>query len=207
LRDIYDRSGSSAPRGHRAWVLVVTDRQPDSRALNFAGDVDEQGRPLLMTVEVLRARTEKWPVSPHTPESVAAQLARSCQLFVDGYYTYENFIDAATRSLQAVEAALRIRFDAGSKISFAKLIDRARAEGLVDGHTQDILHVGRELRNSQIHATTLAVFNPAIAARVIATSHKLVAELFGSESQRESWPVRSAVSASAPTKTSTPRSQ
>jgi hypothetical protein len=157
----------------------VTDREPDSRTLNFAGDVDQQGRPLPMTVEVLRARTEKWPVSEQTPENVAAQLARSRQLFVDGYYTYEDFYDAATRSLQAVEAALRVRFDAKDKVSFAKLIDRAKAEGLVDDYTHDILHTGRELRNRQIHATTLAVFNPAIAASVLATSHNLVAELFG----------------------------
>lgn len=101
-----------------------------------------------MTVEVLRTRTEKWPVSRRTPESVAAQLARSRQLFVDGYYTYENFIDAATRSLQAVEA-LRVRFGAGSKTSFARLIDRAHAEGLVDDYTHEILHTGRELRNRQ----------------------------------------------------------
>ena len=157
----------------------MPDHKPDSRSLNFAGDVDEKGRPLPMTVEVLRARTEKWPVSPHTPESVGAQLARSRQLFVDGYYTYENFGDAATRSLQAVEAALRVRFDAGTKATFARLIDRAKTEVLVDDCTHEILHTGRELRNRQIHATTLSVFNPAIAARVIATSHKLVAELFG----------------------------
>ena len=156
----------------------MTDRQPDSRTLNFAGDVDEQGCPLPMTVEVLRARTEKWPVSPNTPENVATQLARSRQLFVDGYYTCENFYDAATRSLQAVETALRVRFDADSKISFAKLIDRAKAEGLVNDYTHDIFHTGRELRNRQIHATTLPVFNPAIAARIIAPSHQLVAELF-----------------------------
>ena len=157
----------------------MADRQPDSRSLNFAGDVDEQGRPLPMSVEVLRARTEKWPVSPKTPENVAAQLARSRQLFVDGYYTYDDFYDAAIRSLQAVEAALRVLFDADSKISFAKLIDRAKAEGLVADYTHDILHTGRELRNRQIHATTLPVLNPAIAARIIATSHQLVTELFG----------------------------
>lgn len=152
---------------------------PTAVPLNFAGDVDQQGRPLPMTVEILRARTEKWPVSEQTPENVAAQLARSRQLFVDGYYTYEDFYDAATRGLQAVEAALRVRFDAKDKVSFAKLIDRAKAEGLVDDYTHDILHTGRELRNRQIHATTLAVLNPAIAASVLATSHKLVADLFG----------------------------
>jgi len=156
----------------------MTDRQPDSRSLNFAGDIDEQGRPLPMSVENLRARTEKWPVFARTPESVAAQLARSRQMFVDGYYTYENFIDAATRSLQAVEAALRVRFHAREKVPFAKLIDRAKAEGLVDDYTHDVLHTGREIRNRQIHATTLAVFHPAVAARVIGSSHKLVAEIF-----------------------------
>jgi hypothetical protein len=102
---------------------MMADRQADSRSLNFTGDVDEQGRPLPMTVEVLRARTEKWPLSPHTPDGVAAQLGRARQMFIDGYYTYENFIDAATRSLQAVEGALRVRLDAGNKISFAQLID------------------------------------------------------------------------------------
>jgi hypothetical protein len=132
----------------------LPNHPPDPRSLNFAGDV-ENGRPLPMTVEVLRARTEKWPRSPRTPEGVAQLLARSRQLFVDGYYTYDNFMDAATRSLQAVEAALRVRFDARTKASFAILIDRAKAEGLVDDYTHDILHAGRELRNRQIHATTI----------------------------------------------------
>jgi hypothetical protein len=133
-----------------------------------------------MTVEVLRGRTEKWPRSPKTPENVATQLARSRQLFIDGYYTYENFTDAATRSLQAVEAALRVQFAAGDKVNFATLIDRAKEEGLVDEYTHDILHTGRKLRNREVHATTLAVLNPAMAAGIIGTSHKLVAEIFGS---------------------------
>ena len=71
-----------------------------------------------------------------------------------------------------------MRFDAGSKISFFALIERARADGLVDDYTQDILHAGRRLRNDQVHTTGLSYFNPAIAARVIGTSHKLVAEIF-----------------------------
>lgn len=154
------------------------DRQADRRSLNFAGDIDEQGQPLPMTVENLRARSEKWPVSPHTPASVAAHLARSRQLFVDGYYTYENFVDAATRSLQAVEAALRVRFDAGETVSFFKLIERAHTDQLVDDEARDILHTGRKLRNSQVHGVNQPVFPPAVSAMVIRTSHKLVAELF-----------------------------
>jgi hypothetical protein len=125
---------------------MMPDRQADSRSLNFAGDIDEQGRPLPMTVGVLRARTEKWPLSLHTPDGVAAQLGRARQMFIDGYYTYENFIDAAVRSLQAVEAALRVRLEAGSKISFAQLIDQARENGLIDDSCRDILHTGTTVR-------------------------------------------------------------
>jgi hypothetical protein len=131
-----------------------------------------------MTVEALRSSTEKWPLSSATPENVAAQLARSRQLFADGYYTYENFTDAATRSLQAVEAALRVRFDAGDKASFAQLIDRAKRESLVDEEAHEVLHAGRKLRNGQIHSTEMPVFNPATAVMIIGTSHKLVAEIF-----------------------------
>jgi hypothetical protein len=136
--------------------LMMPDRQADSRSLNFADDVDEQGRPLPMTAEVLRARTEKWPLSSHTPDGVAAQLGRARQMFIDGYYTYKNFIDAAVRSLQAVEAALRVRLEAGSKISFAQLIDQPKKNGLIDDPSHDIRHTGRILRNRQIHATTTA---------------------------------------------------
>jgi hypothetical protein len=156
----------------------MPDRQADPRSLNFAGDVDELGRPLPMCVEVLRARTEKWPVSERTPAGVADLLARSRQMFVDGYYTYENFMDAGTRSLQAVEAALRVRFSAGNGATFFNLIDRAKAEGLVSDEVHEILHVGRRLRNDQVHATSLPVIAPVMAAGMIGTSHGLVADLF-----------------------------
>ena len=159
----------------------MADREPDSRSLNFAGDIDEHGRPLPMRVEVLRARTAKWLVSGHTPEGVAALLARSRQMYVDGYYTYENFMDAVTRSLQAVEAALRERFDAGTRPIFAQLIDRAKTEGIVTDDVQEILHLGRRFRNDQVHATGLIALNPAISARMIGASHKLVAEIFGAK--------------------------
>jgi hypothetical protein len=98
-------------------------------------------------------------------------------MFVDGYYTYENFTDAATRSLQAVEAALRVRFDAGTKVNFANLIDRAKTDGLVDDYTHEILHMGRKLRNREVHATTLSVLNPASAAWVIGAAHKRLFEV------------------------------
>jgi hypothetical protein len=91
----------------------------DSRSLNFADDVDELGRPLTMSVEALRARAEKWPCRSGTPAEVAALLARSRQMFVDGYYTYENFIDAATTLVLAREAPLAlgmVRHPAGAAL-------------------------------------------------------------------------------------------
>lgn len=71
----------------------------------------------------------------------------------------------------------RFAFDS-SKASFASLIDRAKDEGLIDDYAHDMLHTGRKLRNIHIHETSPSVYNPASAAQVIATSHKLVAEIF-----------------------------
>jgi hypothetical protein len=159
----------------------MPDHQADSRSPHFAGDIDELGRPLPMSIEALRARTEKWPVSERTPADVLALLARARQMFVDGYYTYENFMDAATKSLQAVEAAFRVRLDAGPQPTFERLIDQAKMRGLVGDDAHEILHVGRRLRNIQIHATAMSVITPAMAAGMIGTSHKLVAELFEAE--------------------------
>ena len=152
--------------------------EPDSRVLNLAGDIDDRGQPLPMSVDALRARAEKWAVSEHTPVDVARQLARSRQIFVDGYFTYENFIDAVVRSLQAVEAALRVRLNVGTSVGFAQLIDRAKALAVISEETREALHAGRAFRNSQIHATTMAMITPAIAAGMIAASHKLIADLF-----------------------------
>jgi hypothetical protein len=99
-------------------------------------------------------------------------------MYVDGYYSYDNFMDAVTRSLQAVEAALRERFDAGTRPAFAQLIDRAKTEGIVTDDVQEILHLGRRFRNDQIHATSLPALNPAISASMVGASHRLVAEIF-----------------------------
>jgi hypothetical protein len=134
-----------------------------------------------MTVDVLRARTEKWPVSERTPEGVAALLARSRQMFVDGYYTYDNFMDAVVRSLQAVEAAFRVRLAAGESMSFVQLVKRAAARGLMSDEARDVLDAGRHFRNSQIHATSVPALSPAMAAGMLAASHKVVAELFDEE--------------------------
>lgn len=164
----------------------MNDHDPDNRVLNFAGDLDHHGQPVPMSVDALLARTKKWPVSEQTPKDVANQLARSRKLFVDGYYTYENFIDAVIRSLQAVEAAMRLRFNAKKGDSFTQLIQRANREGLIDDHARDALDAGRRFRNSQIHATALAILPPSMAAGMIETSHKFVFDLFEQQTTHRS---------------------
>ena len=60
-----------------------------------------------------------------------------------------------------------------------KLVDRAKEEGLVHDYTHDNTpSMGESFARRQIHATTLGLFSPVMAAMAIATSHKLVAELF-----------------------------
>jgi hypothetical protein len=73
---------------------------------------------------------------------------------------------------------MREHFDAGPRPTFAQLIDRAKTEGIVTDDVQEILHLGRRFRNDQIHATSLPALNPAISARMVRASHKLVAEIF-----------------------------
>ena len=86
------------------------ERTVDERSLLFPGDVDDNGRPLPMTVEILAARAKRWPQSAETPANISGLLARSRELFVDSYYTYENFLDAAVRSLRRiVHCGCRVR--------------------------------------------------------------------------------------------------
>ena len=73
-----------------------------------------------------------------------------------------------------MEAALCVRFDAGDKVGFARLIDRAKAEGLVDDYTHDISPIPAV--NYGTDRSTPASWPPPSAARIIATSHHLVAE-------------------------------
>jgi hypothetical protein len=78
----------------------------------------------------LRPRAALSPGCPTLPE---AALVAATDLPVDPphaqrlvrLYTYENFTDAASKSLQAVEAALKARL--GRRPTFAALIDEARA--------------------------------------------------------------------------------
>lgn len=159
----------------------MSERSADERSLLFAGDVNADGSPRPMSVEALEARADQWPRTARTPANVTGLLDRTRELFIDGYYTYANFADAAVRSLQAVEAALRTRLDSSTHQNFAQLIDRGYAEGLITDGARDALNAGRKLRNSSVHASAVQVWTPALAAEIIRTSHVLIAELFDAQ--------------------------
>lgn len=108
-----------------------------------------------MTVKVLRARTEKWQVSARNPAGVGDLPARSRQMFVDCYHTYENFMDAATRKSAGCGSGLASTTQRREERAFDRLIQQAKECGLVGDAAQDVLHAGRKFRNSQIHATNL----------------------------------------------------
>ena len=148
----------------------------DPRSLLFAGDVDARGRPLPMSHGVLVTRTQRWPVTAATPEGVASLLRQSRQLFVYGLYNYENFPDAAMKSLQGVEAALRLKLRSVARV--VDLARRAYGESLITDDERERLDAGRKLRNRLVHAESQPVWTPALAAEIISASHHVAARLF-----------------------------
>ena len=125
----------------------MPDHQPDSRTLNFAGDVDEQGYPLPMTVEVLQARTEKWP-RRRTPQTVLPPC-------LPAHVRCSSMATTPTRtSWMPPPGACRLLKQLYGYASMPEARSASpssstepRAEGLVDDYTHDILHTGRKLRN------------------------------------------------------------
>ena len=84
---------------------------------------------------------------------------------------------ASVRSLLAVEAALRERYDA-TRTPLQRLLARARTDGLIDEEWAERLDAGRRLRNSLAHSRVQAAWTPGMAAGVIRVNHEAVARLF-----------------------------
>lgn len=81
-------------------------------------------------------------------------------------------------ALLAVESALRDRLAVSEKPSLATLVERARGLELIDREGADLLDVGRRLRNDLLHSHHQGAWTPALAAPVLATSHRLVVTLY-----------------------------
>ena len=115
------------------WVphgqIVVPDTAPhaDSRMINFIG-LNGGGH---TGYHELRRRAGSWPTTSATPSGPAELLKTSRDAYTLGYYAYSLFAVAGTRSILAVEAALKLRLDATRNSIFKSLVERAEAAGLV----------------------------------------------------------------------------
>ncbi|GAA0520951.1 hypothetical protein Ade02nite_65020 [Paractinoplanes deccanensis] len=100
-------------------------------------------------------------------------------MFSLGLYSYELIACSASWSITAVEAALKLRLDAGSK-PFQWLIELAIEKGMVSAYLGDILDAGRQIRNRFVHEGRQPIWTLGMASSVIGSSFKIVAELYPS---------------------------
>lgn len=145
-------------------------------AMTIAG-VARDGTALGMTPERFAAPTESWQTTDATPPGVADLLELSRRLYSHGCFVYDFVTVAAHYSLIALEAALSLRLNRSD--SFAKLIKRAHAEGVIGyDETERLDKAARHLRNDFSHAKQQAIWTPAMASGVIASVHSSIANLF-----------------------------
>ena len=99
-------------------------------------------------------------------------------MFALGFYSYGLVACSNAWSIFAVEAALKLRLGPDERTPFRELIQRARKQGLITDYLADILDTGRELRNRFVHEGEQPVWTFGMAAEVIGSSFKIVAELY-----------------------------
>ncbi|MFF3855191.1 hypothetical protein [Micromonospora sp. NPDC002575] len=151
---------------------------PDPRMKNFIGGFDAQGQVLPMTYMRMRAAAEKWVITKATPEGPATLLKSSRDMFCLGYYSYELVACSNSWSLFAVEAALKLRFNASKGTSFNQLIKAAHDQALISDYLADILDTGRQLRNRFVHEGKQPVWTLGMTGKVIGASFRIVADLY-----------------------------
>lgn len=113
-----------------------------------------------------------------TPTDVVALLDLAHKLLRTCVVHYEFAALAVEKSLQALELAIRIRLGADRKRSFGKLIDTLQKSGVVSAGDAELLHAGRQLRNSFAHPMTAAALPLVMTTDLLRTSHRLIASLF-----------------------------
>lgn len=161
---------------HGQIVVPDTAPQADSRMINFVG-LNSGGH---TGYHELRRHASSWPTTSATPSGAAELLSTSRDLYSLGYYAYPLFAVAGTWSILAVEAALKLRFNAGRSSNFKILVEKAEPAGLVppEGWDNGRLDAGRQLRNRTVHGESQQLWTPAMAEPVVAASHEAVAALY-----------------------------
>ncbi|MBO3738337.1 hypothetical protein [Actinoplanes flavus] len=144
---------------------------------NFIGGFNDRGEPVEITFARMQAAAADWIITPSTPQGPAQLLKAARDMFCLGLYSYELIACSASWSITAVEAALKLRLDAGSK-PFQKLVTLAIEQELIDAYLGEVLDAGRQIRNNFVHEGRQPVWTLGMAGSAIGTSFKVVAQLY-----------------------------
>lgn len=150
------------------------DYPQDPRTVGMLGGVGPRGEAIPITRQHMVDVATQWPVSPHTPQEVAAQLRVARELFVHCLLVWEFGAVGAAWSLMAVESCLRWALGADAKASFERLNARARERGLLTDDLAEKTDAGRRLRNMFSHPQGQPALPAGMVSGVLETSHVVV---------------------------------
>lgn len=150
------------------------DYPHDQRAISMLGGFGPHGEALPVTRQHMVDEAARWPVSPHTSREVSDQLRVARDLFVHCLLVWEFGAVGAAWSLMAVESCLRWALDAGDKVPFKALSERARDEGLLSDALFDKVDAGRQLRNMFSHPSSQPAWPLGMTGGALETSHVVV---------------------------------
>jgi hypothetical protein len=169
-------TGPMLHRGKRDRCPLPFGLTADVRMKFFIAGFDDCGQAIQLTPATLRARAATWPRGATTPDEIAGLLKTSRDLYIFSYFAYEFLTVGVLVSLQAVEAALRLKLS--SRARFLNLAHDALEQGLITEDQYERLDAGRQLRNAFSHPSQQAVWTYGMAAPSIEASHQIVADLF-----------------------------
>lgn len=142
---------------------------PDPRSAQFAST----------DYRHLVATAGRWRLRPEVPEDIGRLLGIARDLFAHGRFAYDFFTVAVVWSLLVLEAALKDRLArAGSRWGLKKLIDEAKAQGLVDPAAAERLRAAARLRNMFAHPERYVVLTPGLAAELLEAAHREINRLY-----------------------------
>ncbi len=150
------------------------DYPQDPRTVGMLGGLGPRGEAIPITRQHTVDVATQWPVSPHTPHEVAAQLRVARELFVHCLLVWEFGAVGAAWSLMAVESCLRWALSADTKASFKNLTARARGQGLLTDDLAEKTDAGRSLRKVFSHPQSQPALSAGMVSGVAETSHVIV---------------------------------
>lgn len=150
------------------------DYPQDPRTVGMPGGFGPRSEATPIARQHLVDVAARWPVNPHTPQDVAAQLQVARELFVHCLLVWEFGAVGAAWSLMAVESCLRWALGKDEKVRFVDLIASAHEQGLLTDDLAEKMGAGRHLRNMFSHPRSQPAFSLGMVAGVLETSHVVV---------------------------------